>query len=328
MRQSISAAVLLVVFAGASSAQSLPPPQRSTTTWDTQVLVNEAHNFNPEALPDLRKRAEAGDARSQALMGLIYEMGAAEQKPQPTEALGWFLKAAAQGIAWAEVWAADFYYSGSPGVPRDMYKALELYKSAAGRGDPRAAFFVGQMYFFGDGVSTNQREAATWFRRAVPADPDVVNRMVALSEAPCESGFCVSLRQVVGAIMVGLADRFAGDWDDRTREWESLLDLPDTDRCGLTSTDRTEDGDIRDFFCDSAPVDQDAAGTALRQDLADAVQKALPAGFERRDDPARQNPATFFSKDGFPHIRVSYNRTPGDATRRVTLLVGPTDPAP
>lgn len=316
------AAALIIVSSATASAQALAPPERASTVWDTQTLVNEAHNFNPDALADLQKRAGGGDARSQALLGLIHEMGAAGQKPQPVEALNWFLKAAAQGVAWAEVWAADFYYSGSPGVPRDMYKALELYKSAATRGDPRAAFFVGQMYFFGDGVSTNQREAASWFRRAVPADPDVVNRMVALSEAACDSRFCVSLRQVVGAIMVGLADRFAGDWNEMAKEWESLLDLPDSDRCGLTSTDRTEDGDIRNFFCDSPPIDEDASGTALRKTLADAVQQALP-GFDRNDDLARQNPATFFSKDGFPHIRVSFNVTPGDATRRVTLLVGP-----
>lgn len=316
------AAALIVLISATASAQALPPPERSSTTWDTQALVNEAHNFEPEALADLQKRAAAGDARSQALLGLIYEMGAAGQQPQPAEALNWFLKAAAQGVAWAEVWAADFYYSGSPGVPRDMYKALELYKAAATRNDPRAAFFVGQMYFFGDGVSTNQREAASWFRRATPADPDVVNRMVALSEAACESRFCVSLRQVVGAIMVGLADRFAGDWNEMAKEWESLLALPDSDRCGLTSSDRTEGGDVRNFFCDSAPIDEDASGTALRKDLADAVQQALP-GFNRSDDLARQNPATSFSKDGFPHIRVSFNVTPGDATRRVTLLVGP-----
>jgi hypothetical protein len=321
--QYLLAAAILVFSSALASAQSLPPPQRAESIWDTQTLVNEAHNFIPEALADLRARATAGDARSQVVLGLIYEMGAADQKPQPVEALNWFLKAAAQGIPWAEVWAADFFYSGSPGVPRDLYRALELYKSAAAHNDPRAAFFVGQMYFFGDGVTTNQREAASWFRRAVPADPDVVNRMVALSEAACDSRFCVGLRQVVGALMVGLADRFAGDWDETVNEWESLLDLPDSDRCGLTSTDRTEDGDVRNFFCDSEPIAEDATGSALRKDLADAVQKALPAGFERRDDSGRQNPATFFSRDGYPRIRVSFNVTPGDATRRVTLLVGP-----
>ena len=322
MRQLIAAA-LLALLASSASDQSLAPPQRPDVSWDTQALVNEAHNFVAEGLPDLQRRADAGDARSQVLLGLILEMGAADQKPQPAEALSWFLKAASQGVAWAEVWAADFYFSGSSGVPKDMYKALELYKSAANRGDARAAFFVGQMYFFGDGVSTNHPEAAAWFRRAAPEDPDVVNRMVALSEAACDTKFCVSLRTIVGALMVGLGDRFTGDWDDVTREWESLVDLPDADRCGLTSSDRTEDGDVRNFFCDSALIDEDAQGRALEREMADAVQRALPSGFSRKDYLTRPNPATFFTSEGYPNIRVSFNTTPGDATRRVTLLVGP-----
>jgi hypothetical protein len=317
------AAALVTLWAVPGSGQSLPPPSRPSSAWETQDLVNEAHNLPAEALSDLRKRAEAGDSRSQVLLGLVLEMGAADQQRQPVDALNWFLKAAAQGVSWAEIWAGDFYFSGSPGVPRDMYKALEMYKSAANRGDPRAALLVGQMYFFGDGVSTNHREAGAWFRRATPTDPAIMNRMVALSEATCETKFCVSLRTIVGAMMVGLGDRFIGDWDAMTREWESLVDLPDTDRCGLTSSDRTEGGDVRNFFCDSPLVAGDAHGRALEKELADAVQTALPAGFERKDDFGRQNPATFFTQDGYPNIRVSFNVTAGDATRRVTLLVGP-----
>jgi len=323
MRQLVSAAVLILVIAATSSAQSLPPPQRPASAWDTQLLVNDAHNLAAEALPDLRKRAESGDARSQVILGLVLEMGSAGETPQPAEALMWFLKAAAQGVAWAEVWSADFYFSGSTGVPRDMFKALELYKSAAEHGDLRAAFFVGQMYFFGDGVATSHREAAGWFRRAGPADPDTVTRMVTLAEATCDSKFCVTLRQVVGAMMIGLSDRFTGDWNETTREWDSLIELPDSDRCGLTSSDRTAQGDVRNFFCDSELIPDDARGKAMEKELADAVALALPAVFERMDDLARQNPATFFSREGYPHIRVSFNVTPGDAPRRVTLLVGP-----
>jgi hypothetical protein len=66
------AAALIVSISATASAQALPPPERSSTTWDTQALVNESHNFEPDALPDLQKRAAAGDARSQVLLGLIY----------------------------------------------------------------------------------------------------------------------------------------------------------------------------------------------------------------------------------------------------------------
>jgi hypothetical protein len=58
--------------------------------------------------------------------------------------------------------------------------------------------------------------------------------------------------------------------------------------------------------------------------LADAVQAALPAGYQRRErSDLRPGPATFFAKDDYPHIRVTFNVTPGSAHHRVTLLVGP-----
>src|SRR3954471_6911231 len=91
MRQLFPAALLLLLFAASTSAQALPPPQRAASTWDTQALVNEAHNLPAEAVPDLRERAGAGDARSQVLLGLVLEMGAADQQAQPVEALNWFV---------------------------------------------------------------------------------------------------------------------------------------------------------------------------------------------------------------------------------------------
>jgi hypothetical protein len=292
--------------------------------FETSELINAAHRLNAADLPRLRSRADMGDARSQVLLGLVYEMGGAGLMPEAPVALSWFLKAAAQGVTWAEVWAADFFFTGSPGVERDFSKALELYRSAAGRGDPKAAFFIGQMYFYGDGVAASHREAAVWYRRAVAADADVVKPMIELAEAPCDSGFCVALRQVMGAIMGGSANRFIDGWDDVRREWDANLKLPDTERCGLTSADRTSAGEVQNYFCDSAPAPDEARGTAAAKQFADEVQKALPAGYSRSErSDVRPGPSTFFAKEGFPHVRVTFNVTPGSAQHRVTLLVGP-----
>jgi hypothetical protein len=94
--------------------------------------------------------------------------------------------------------------------------------------------------------------------------------MTELAEGACDSRFCVALRQVMGAMTSGAADRFVEDWNAAARE------------CGLTSSDRTSVGDV-----------------------------------------ARPGPSTFFAREGYPHLRVSFNITPGSAQRRVTLLVGP-----
>lgn len=297
-------------------------PLRAQQAWDTNKLVNEAHALMAEDLERMRTEADMGDPHAQVLVGLAYEMGAADLMPNPSQALSWFLKAADQGVAWAQVWAGDFYYTGSPGVPRDVDRAVALYRSAADKGEPRAAFFLGRMYFFGDGVATDFGEAAKWFTRALPADPDVVRPMVALSSSGCEAPACVALRQVIGAMVTKSADQYVGDWDEATREWDAEMNLPDFERCGFTSSDGSENGEIRNYFCDSQVIADPAEGHRAAARVVDDVTRALPQ-WEQSAATSNLGPAVLFSREGFPRLRVSYNVTPGDAPRRVTLLIGP-----
>ena len=311
----------------AQSAAPAPPPagpQAAGAAFETSELVNAAHQLNADDLPRLQARAESGEGRAQVLLGLAYEMGGAGLKPQPPMALSWFLKAADQGITWAQVWAADFYLSGTDGIERDVKRALMLYRSAADHGDPKAAFFVGQIYFYGDGVAADHQEAAAWYRRARASDVPVVEPMIALTATPCASAFCIGIRQVVAAIMTETANRFIDGWDEGKREWDSTIKLPDNERCGLTSADRTNAGDVQNYFCDSAQIADEVRGTAMAKQLADAVQSALPGGYARRERAdTRPGPSTFFEMEDFPHIRVTFNVTPGSAQNRVTILVGP-----
>jgi len=292
-------------------------------TWDTNTLVNEAHKLEAPDLARVRAQAEGGDARAQSLLGLAYEMGAAGLEANAVQALAWFLKAADNGVPWAEMWAGDFYYTGSIGVPRDLYKALELYRSAAGHGDPRAAFNVGRMYFFGEGVVTNHEEAAAWFRRALPANPALIGRMVTLADAPCRTTFCISLRQLVGAMTSSSADQFAGEWDESTHEWDAVKTLSGFDRCGFTSSNRTAEGDVQNYFCDSEMITDASVGATNARQIAGDVEQALGSGWMKSDGGAERPNAYFFTRDGYPRVRVTYNVTLGDAPQRVTLLVGP-----
>ena len=148
--------------------------------------------------------------------------------------------------------------------------------------------------------------------------------MIALTETPCASAFCLAFRQVVAAIMTDTGNRFIDGWDEARYEWDSTITLPDSERCGLTSSDRTSVGEVQNYFCDSAQMADDARGTAVAKELADAVQRALPAAYSRRErTDLRPGPSTFFAADGLPHVRVTFNVTPGSAQNRVTLLVGP-----
>jgi hypothetical protein len=299
------------------------PRPAAAQGWDTNALVNEAHNLTPIELQRVRERAATGDSRSEALLGLVYEMGAAGVTADSVQALSWFNKVAAKGIPWAEVWAGDFYYTGSTGVPKDLFKALELYRSAAEHGDPKAAFVVGRMYFFGEGVTLNMAEAATWFRRALPAEPELVGRMVSLAETSCERGLCLALRQILGAMTTETAEQFTGEWDEMAHEWDAVKDLPNFARCGFTSSNKTEQGDVQNYFCDTDLITDQAQGSDAARRLAAEVEQALGAGWMRSGGTGDQANVYFFTRDGFPRVRVSYNTSPGDAPQRVTLLVGP-----
>jgi hypothetical protein len=290
--------------------------------WDTDRLMDDVEALTVETLPRLQARAESGDARSQVLLGLSHEFGEGGLARQPQEGLEWFLKAAAQGIAWAEAWAADFYMNGTVGVSRDPSRALTLYTAAASRGESRAAFMLGQIYFHGEGAAASMPDAARWFRRADSEEGSLAVLMAELAEVPCDTEFCGTLRRVLGGMTSASAGRFVDAWDGAAREWSAAITLPGSDRCGFTSSDRTEAGELRTFFCDSPRVDDEARGVALAKALADQVEKVLPSGYTRTERAEDPGPSTFFAREGYPQLRVTYNLTPGSAQHRVTLLVG------
>jgi hypothetical protein len=100
-----------------------------------------------------------------------------------------------------------------------------------------------------------------------------------------------------------------------------VKELRDFDRCGFTSSDHTEKGGIQNYFCDTEIIGDPQKGADAARRTADEVERSL-AGWSRTTRPDSAN-IYFFSKDGFPRVRVSYNDTLGDAPQRVTLLVGP-----
>jgi hypothetical protein len=165
--------------------------------------------------------------------------------------------------------------------------------------------------------------AAEWFRRALPADPDLVGRMVALSENECDTPFCLSLRQILGAMTTESGEQYAGEWDDTTHEWDAVKVLPDFDRCGFTSSNHTEKGNVQNYFCDSETITDAAVGAATARRVADDVKRAVGSGWALSNGTDDRANVYFFTRDGFPRVRITYNTTLGDAPQRVTLLVGP-----
>ena len=104
--------------------------------------------------------AEAGDARSQFMMGTIYEQGLGVPEDL-TEAARWYRRAADGGNASAQYNLGIFYQFGK-GVPKDPAQAAAWLLKAAEQGHGRAQNNLSTFYFTGVGVPRDAVEAWKW----------------------------------------------------------------------------------------------------------------------------------------------------------------------
>ena len=85
---------------------------------------------------ELVKKAEAGDATAQWMLGCYYYGGVGVGKDEK-EAVKWYTKSAEQGFAKAQYLLGHCYERGK-GVDRDENEAVKWYTKAAEQGDEYA----------------------------------------------------------------------------------------------------------------------------------------------------------------------------------------------
>ena len=84
--------------------------------------------LTPNDIPPLIQKAQAGEAASQYMLGLAYELGVGVVK-NDAEAVSWYRKAAEQGYIPAQLGLAKMFSSGGP-VTID--EAMRWLRKAAG----------------------------------------------------------------------------------------------------------------------------------------------------------------------------------------------------
>ncbi len=97
------------------------------------------------------------------------------------EAIPLLKKAAEAGLAIAQTDLAGFYVLGG-GVNPDERQALEWYRKAAAQGEPRAQFNLGRMLAVGRGTDRNYPEAIEWYRKAAAQDRQLTAKLKSLNE--------------------------------------------------------------------------------------------------------------------------------------------------
>jgi len=170
--------------------------QIQPTDWST--FIADSHENVP--LEALRAAAEKGDASAQHALAVVYADGRGVSQDM-TEAVRWWRVAADQGYAAAQN-ALGLAYASGLGVVVDRDEAMRLWRAAAERGhalaqynlggnlvlhaqdrshleegiqwltksaeqdDKDAQFFLGNLYFSGEGVQRDQEMARNLWRQA------------------------------------------------------------------------------------------------------------------------------------------------------------------
>jgi TPR repeat protein len=112
----------------------------------------------------LRPLAQKGHAKSQTLLGMMYETGAGVKKNSKTAA-GWYEKAANQGLKEAENNLGHLYLNAEDSV-RDPSKAEQWLNRAAEHGMVEAQHDLGVLYLHGDLVTKDHDKAVKWLKQA------------------------------------------------------------------------------------------------------------------------------------------------------------------
>lgn len=131
-------------------------------------------NDYPAAFKELEPDAQAGDAKAQYYLGLLYAHGRGVEK-DPAAAAAWFQKSAKQGNAEAQFDLGHLYRRGA-GVPQDDTIAVDWWRKAADSGQTFAQSSLAGMYLDGKGVKRDLVQAYKWTVLAEPrAQPHRVN---------------------------------------------------------------------------------------------------------------------------------------------------------
>ncbi len=116
-------------------------------------------------IDSLKQQAEAGEAKAQYGLGMLYAHGQGVELNYSLAAQ-WLERAAEQGVPEAQR-TLGWLYSTGYGVDQDDDRAVACYRQAAEGGDAEAQMAMGLFHHFGrHGVERNAGEMLRWYQRA------------------------------------------------------------------------------------------------------------------------------------------------------------------
>lgn len=133
-------------------------------------------------IAELKRKAEAGDAKAQNSLGFMYYNGFGVSRDY-VEAVRWYRKASEQGLPQAQSNLGFMYWNGV-GVNKDPGEAVKWFRKAARQGHKKAQDKLNEM-----GVPFQEvREGDTKPSQAVVSEPSISIRRVTIKPAKVLAG--------------------------------------------------------------------------------------------------------------------------------------------
>lgn len=204
--------------------------QSPTTDWSSVIAGSD----DDVPMGELRAAAETGDRSAQHALAVVYADGRGVAQDM-AQAVRWWRMASAQGYADAQNALALASANGF-GVPVDRTRAIGLWRAAAGQGhalaqynlgghlvlhaqdrsqleegvrwltksadqgDGGAQFFLGNLYFTGEGVERDEEQARTLWRQAAASGHAQARAALAASDQQMRSSAAWHVATVAAAM--------------------------------------------------------------------------------------------------------------------------------
>ncbi len=156
----------------------------NSATFNTSRQMSSVELMNMD-FNGLLALANQGHAMAQYRLGRCYRYGENGCVKSDTKAVEWFQKSVAQGNGCAQYSLGDMYQTGLGGLKEDPTQALKLYQNAREsfvqlEGDVFVQNLLGLMYYTGQGVTLDLKQAAEWFQKAANQGYAVAQNNLAL----------------------------------------------------------------------------------------------------------------------------------------------------
>jgi len=137
----------------------------------SQVLIGEIYEFGADVPADQTiaaqwygRAAKQDNPEAQFYLGVMYERGVGLQR-NSAESLKWLFKSGEQGHEKAQIWLAGLYLKDK-GLRQEFLKIIKRYRQTAEKGNAIAQYTLGWIYREGVGLPVNPREALKWYHKS------------------------------------------------------------------------------------------------------------------------------------------------------------------